>query len=202
MNRREVFSKLFFSSESVKTLLAGDAVHADILPAVENKWHFFPGNAVFLLQQEIVSLSEKFTIDAIVKFPGDTNESANTENSYTGFRLGVKGDPEDMAITANNGINAGITRNGYLLIGDTIGNKPVDETVLTVSVRLALTVIPQNSGKCFAKLKALDKSGNTLATLNTEYETDVWQGAIALVSYGESFVQHTHKYHSTLNRQT
>jgi hypothetical protein len=113
--------------------------------------------------------------------------AANTEKeSFAGFRLGVKGRFEDYrsAIMTGKGMDAGITRNGFLFVGNTTGDRKIGENILTEKIKLVLTVTAPYFGAHFTKLKAVDKAGNTIATLNsTEYDALDWKGNIALVSH-------------------
>jgi hypothetical protein len=98
------------------------------------------------------------------------------KDHYAGFRV-------DAGENSAESIDAGITRNGYLFINKTTGNRNIAETILTAGVRLALTITPQASGGYFIKLKALDQSGNTLAAVSTEQESVSWMSKVTIVNH-------------------
>lgn len=142
-----------------------------------------PDRTVQLLSHHLTGENKAFNVEMVFKFLNNPEVQTNNLNA-TGFRLGEKGEAVDYV----QGIDAGISRSGNLFIGKTISNKKINENILKEKVRLVLTVTPKsNSGEYFAKLKALDRSGNTLATISSaEYGAWVWTGNIAILSNSES----------------
>jgi alkaline phosphatase D len=140
---------------------------------------------VQVLTHKLSACSKSFKANLIFRFLNQPTLESGKEN-FAGFRLGVnvKGRFEKHCSQfINEGIDAGITRNGYLFIGETAGDKKLDEKLLIEKISLQLSVTPQSAGGNFAKLKALDKWGNTVSTLNSsEYCATAWQGNIALIS--------------------
>jgi alkaline phosphatase D len=139
---------------------------------------------VHVLTHQLSADNSSFRANLIFRFLNQPDPEADKEN-FAGFRLGVTGRFEDdqSVLKIGKGIDAGITRNGYLFIGTTISDKKVDEKKVTEKIRLRLSLTPQSTGGNFAKLKALDKSGNTLATLSSAaYDAAAWGGDITLVS--------------------
>lgn len=134
----------------------------------------------------LVETSKVFKAVTILRFFDNRIDKAWKEN-YAGFRIGVKVDlyEYDPAITTENGIDIGITRDGCLFIGDNFSSKQIAEEILLTEIRLVLSAIPQTGGKYFTKLKALDRSGNTLATLSDEQEAATWMGFVGLVSQSQ-----------------
>jgi hypothetical protein len=142
-----------------------------------------PGRTVQLLSHQLTDENKGFSIEMVFRFLN--KPEAQTSNWNTaGFRLGEKGETANYA----QGIDAGVSRSGNLFIGKTISDKKVNESILNEKVRLVLTVMPKlNSSEYFAKLKALDRSGNTIATLSSaEYGALFWIGNIAVLSNFET----------------
>jgi hypothetical protein len=110
-------------------------------------------------------------------------DTDNNKDDYAGFRLGlgVRGYGE---LATYKALNAGVTRDGYMLFGTKYSERKIEESKLTEKIRLQLTIIPKATGGNFAKLKTMDQAGNTLATMSTDtYEASAWQGDILLVSH-------------------
>ena len=84
---------------------------------------------------------------------------------HAGFRLSERlENGESVAV-----LQAGMTKDGYLFIGDAVSFKPIEQNITFSRTKIVLTMIPQASGKQFLKLKAFDGYGNTLATLSAEH---------------------------------
>lgn len=148
---------------------------------------------VQVLTHQLSAGNNSFRANLIFRFLNQPGPEADKEN-FAGFRLGLTGRFEDnrSATMTGEGIDAGVTRNGYLFIGKTVSDKKIDEKILTEKIRLQLSVTPQSTGGNFAKLKALDRSGNTVATLSSSaYDAAAWQGNIALVSHFKNDKQNT-----------
>jgi len=148
---------------------------------------------VHVLTHQLSACNNSFRANLIFRFLNLPGPEADKEN-FAGFRLGLTGRFEDnrSATMTGEGIDAGVTRNGYLFIGKTVSDKKIDEKILTEKIRLQLSVTPQSTGGNFAKLKALDRSGNTIATLSSaSYDAAAWQGNIALVSHCKANKQNT-----------
>ena len=195
-----------------------EEIQPDTANSFKSKWHLLPGKGwidedlcahglqdwcikdgalhcvthgtdrtVHLLTHQLSAGNNSFRANLIFRFLNQPDPEADKEN-FAGFRLGVTGRFEDHY----NGINAGVTRNGHLFIGKTISNKKIDEKILTEKIRLQLSVTPLSTGGNFAKLKALDNSGNTIATLSSAaYDATAWQGNIALVSHCKTNKENT-----------
>ena len=139
---------------------------------------------VHVLTHQLSAGNHSFRANLIFRFLNQPAQEDDKEN-FAGLRLGIKVRFEDhrSATILDDGIDAGVTRNGYLFIGKTISEKKIDEKIVTEKIRLQLSVTPQSSGGNFVKLKALDKSGNTIATLSSSaFGAAAWQGNIALIS--------------------
>ncbi len=110
----------------------------------------------------------------------NTNTSAK---NYTGFRLGAKGKFEDYRSAAifGEGLDVGITTEGYLFIGDEKGAKKID---IRQVIRLRLEATPEN-GAYQLKLSAKDSKGeNILAEIVAlEIASEAMIGNLALVSH-------------------
>jgi hypothetical protein len=140
---------------------------------------------VHLLSHRLHAGNESFRASLIFRFLSQPVPGNNVEN-FAGFRLGINVILQDnsTATMNENGIDAGVTRNGYLLIGKTCGAGKIDEHILTGEIRLQLFVTPLSTGGSFVKLKALDACGNTVATHSSDAcDATTWQGGIALVSH-------------------
>jgi hypothetical protein len=142
---------------------------------------------VLLLTHQCSSETKSFSAEMTFRFLNEPTEVSDGKN-VAGFRLGIEGRYDDcrFAITTGKGIHAGITRCGHLFIDETFSGIKINETILTSSIRLVLVVTAQASGAHFAKLKAMDHSGNTLATISTDkFCANDWKGNIALMSHFE-----------------
>lgn len=107
------------------------------------------------------------------------NELIGSHDLRFGFRISTTGNAGEVA----QPIDAGLSSNGTLFIGGDTGDKLLKDNLLKGHLRLALSVITQSSGGCFAKLRAFDRSGNTLAVLSsTKYTSSEWQGNIGVFS--------------------
>lgn len=138
-----------------------------------------------VLTHQLSDANKPFRAELILRFTGSTETGSENEN-YAGFRLGIKGRFADYrsAIFTGKGINTGITRNGHLFIGTSIGEQKIEEKILTREIRLVLTVTPVTTGGNFTKLRAMDKTGNTLAIVSThDFDTTAWKGNIAVISH-------------------
>lgn len=138
---------------------------------------------VHVLTHQLSNIKKSFSTNLVFRF---INKPSEEKENYAGFRLGVKGRFEDYrsAIFTGKGIDVGITRNGFLFIGNVVGEKKVSEKILLEKIRLSLVVTAQQSGGYYAKLNALDKSGNTISTLSsTCLDEKLWQGNMAIVSH-------------------
>lgn len=138
----------------------------------------------FVLTHQLKNHSESFYATATLCFL-HTTEFAKRNENFAGFRIGVKGRFEDYrsAIMTGVGIDIGVTRNGFLFIGKLMSGVKINEETLISEIRLVLSATPLPSGKNFVKLKALDKSGNTITAISEEQEPELWVGNIALVSH-------------------
>jgi alkaline phosphatase D len=148
---------------------------------------------VHIITHQLSAGNNSFSANLIFRFLNQPGPEGNKEN-FAGFRLGATVRFEDhySVLMTGKGIDAGVTRNGCLFIGNTLSDKKIDEKILTKKIRLQLTVTPQSTGGNFAKLKALDKYGNTVATLSSSaYDAAAWQGNIALVSNCKNNKQNT-----------
>jgi alkaline phosphatase D len=109
--------------------------------------------------------------------------AAASAQSYFGFRLGAKGRFDDYRSAAvfGQGLDAGITTEGRLFIGDRHGPERIP---LDRPVRLRLAARPQGSGYQIT-LGALDGASGTIrSSLGTSAPTtDSLTGNIALVSH-------------------
>ena len=157
---------------------------------------------VHILTHQLSARNNSFRANLIFRFLNQPDQEADKEN-FAGFRLGVTGRFEDhySVLMTGKGINAGVTRNGHLFIGKTISDKKIDEKILTEKIRVQLSVTPQSTGGNFAKIKALDKSGNTLVTLSSSsYDATAWQGNIALVSNCQANKENTDQPTIAINK--
>jgi hypothetical protein len=148
---------------------------------------------VHVLTHQLSAGDNPFKANFIFRFLNQPDPEDDIEN-FAGFRLGVKVRFQDhhSSTLKDNCIDAGVTRNGYLFIGKTSNAKKIDETILTERIRLQLSVTPLSTGGNFAKLKAMDNWGNTIATLSSaEYDAMAWQGNIALVSHFKTNKENT-----------
>ncbi|HUH32400.1 MAG TPA: hypothetical protein VLZ28_00520 [Daejeonella sp.] len=135
-----------------------------------------PDTNAFLSDYRLSGEGKSFKAEMLFTFLGELMDQAKHE-LHVGFRVS----PTEQSNDAN--IDAGVSRDGSLFIGQTKGDKVLNEGILAEPLRLVLTVISQSAGGCFAKLKALDRSGNTLATLSsTKYACSEWQGDIGVLS--------------------
>jgi hypothetical protein len=162
MNRREIFKKLF----------TGPAAGAGITPTAD--W-----------QQPAAVLPEYLTASASLQFLHATDKERRAFR--TGFRLLRREESDGLVL-----LSAGITETGQLFIDDKLSHNRIAENVLESSARLTLTLIPQDAGKQFIKLKAFDSFGNTLATLSTEKEME-GNPEIEVYADEEGFVQFTNQ---------
>lgn len=136
---------------------------------------------VHVATHQLTSDKKSFAATLVFRFMNKFAEGE--EDSFAAFKFGIREKAEGAAPDGNKvHMVAGITRGGYLFIDKTIGDRKIEGRILTESISLALTVIQQSTGLYFAKLRALDKAGNTLAALSsTEFDAMGWQGTIALV---------------------
>lgn len=158
---------------------------------------------VNILTHQLAQNEKGFT--ASLEFRFLNKPVMETENeSFAGFRLGMKGrfaDYRSAILTGSKGIDAGITRSGYLFIGKTISDKKLDEKILTGGIRLVLAVLPQSSGRHVARLKALGKAGSTMATLSsTDFDPAAWEGNIALASHCKSNIENADQPTIAINK--
>jgi alkaline phosphatase D len=138
-----------------------------------------PDRSVNLKTHELSGDLKPFRAEMVLRFIDETADIALIEN-YIGFRFG----PESKIDGSGDGIEAGITSTGHLFIGNSISDKRIAQGILKEKIRLVLSVIPQSTGGCFGKLKALDQAGNTVVTLSsTEYQSSQWQGSIAILCH-------------------
>ena len=148
---------------------------------------------VHVLTHQLSGGNNSFNVNFIFRFLNQAVPEDDTEN-FAGFRLGinVRSENPHSGTLKDKGIDAGVTRNGYLFIGKSFGTKKIDEIILTGKIRLQLWVTPLSTGGNFAKLKAMDSPGNTIATLSSaEYGALAWQGNIALVSHCKTNKENT-----------
>ncbi len=136
-----------------------------------------------LFTHQLIPANKSFRANLIFCFLNQAAADCDRQN-FAGFRFGVRGGFENhCSKMINEGIDVGVTRNGYLFIGETVGDRKVDEKILIEKISLQFSIIAQSTGGNFAKLKALDKWGNTISTLNSsEYGAAAWQGNIELIS--------------------
>ncbi|WPP51811.1 alkaline phosphatase D family protein [Catalinimonas niigatensis] len=109
------------------------------------------------------------------------NPQASAQH-YTGFRLGAQGKFEDYRSAAvfGKGLDAGITTEGVLFIGEKQGTQKVD---VSQPVDLRLLATPEN-GNYTLQLACLGSNDETLAELSTtNVSNDTLRGNIALVSH-------------------
>jgi len=143
---------------------------------------------VHILTHQLSSEKKSFKAEIEIRFLNKNINDSVLEN-HAGFRLGVKGRYEDYrsAIMTGKGIDIGITRNGFLFIGKSVGEKKIDESVLTEKIKLSLSVTAQSTGNYFTKLKATDKHGNTIAAMSSsELDAESYHGNISIVSHFKS----------------
>lgn len=143
MNRRDIFKKLFTSS-------SGTGV------APGTGW-----------QQPVALQVKHFTASVELRF---LNTRSFGDEPQAGFRLFENEQDNETGDAAVDLLKAGVTKNGYLFIGNTTSDKRIAEEILMSVTKLVLTVIPQHSGRQYIKLKAMDGYGNTLTTLSLEQE--------------------------------
>lgn len=152
-----------------------------------------------VLTHQLAEENKGFTANLVFRFLNGAI-AASSKTIFAGMRFGLKenvGNDSTAGISCN-GINVGITRSGYLFIGEKTGDRKLDGNVLTENLRLSFSIVPQAAGGSFAKLKVLDQSGNTVATLaSAAHDATAWQGGIALVSYSEATAERTHVAIST-----
>ena len=138
-----------------------------------------PNATAFLSDYRLSGEGKSFNAEMFFKVNKEQIDQAK-HNLNVGFRFSSKENVNE----AVNHIDAGLSSDGSLFIGGEKGNKLLREEVVKDSLRLALSVITQSSGRCFAKLRAFDRSGNTLATLSsTKFASSDWQGTIAILSH-------------------
>lgn len=138
MNRRDIFKKLF-----------AHAANTGIKPASGG-------------QPPAVVTPKHFTASVELCFLDTAADHA--KNTHAGFRLSERSGNGESTVV----LHAGMTRDGYLFIGDAFSLKPVEQNPTFSRTKVVLTMIPQSSGKQFLKLKAFDGYGNTLAVLSAE----------------------------------
>lgn len=149
---------------------------------------------VHILTHQLSADSKSFT--ATIDFRFLNKQGFRDAENFAGFRLGLKGRFNDYrsAIMTGKGIDVGVTRNGFLFIDKIISDKKIDEKVLNRNIKLVFVAIPQSSGGCFAKLKALDIAGNTIATLSSSENChNDWAGNIAIVSHFNAINENTNQ---------
>lgn len=214
MNRRSILKALFLgTSTAVPSVVKEQAVaglKTDDMGISDKRWHVLsernamrelsPGNpevnwqiengrltcmghlpnATAILSDYRLSGEDKsFQAEMLFKFNDELIDQAK-HGLDVGFRFLSTGDISDAA----QHIDAGLSRDGSLFIGRERGDRLLKEEILKEQLRLALSVITQSSGGCFAKLRAFDRSGNTLATLSsTKYSSSDWQGSIGVLSH-------------------
>lgn len=140
MNRRDIFKKLF-----------AHAANAGVTPESGR-------------QQHVVIAPKHFTASVELCFLDIAVD--NEKHIHAGFRLSERSENGE-SITV---LQAGMTKDGYLFIGETFSFKPIEQKPPFSRTKIVLTMIPQASGKHFLKLKAFDGYGNTLGAVSTEQE--------------------------------
>lgn len=148
---------------------------------------------VQVLTHQLSDSNSSFKATFIFRFLNHPNPDDDMEN-FAGFRLGVRVRSNELNSSKinNKGIDAGVTTSGHLFIGKTYSPKKIDKPILTENIRLQLSVLPVSTGGNYAKLKALDRAGNTIATLSSaEYDALAWQGNIALISHCKTNKENT-----------
>lgn len=138
-----------------------------------------PHRLINLKTHSLSADSKPFSAEMVLRFMDKAAAIASIGN-LAGFSFGSANKFDEP----NKEIKAGITRAGHLFIGKSISNKDISESILKENVRLVLSVFPESAVGCFAKLKALDQAGNTLATLSSiEYRSQEWEGSIGILSH-------------------
>jgi alkaline phosphatase D len=136
---------------------------------------------VHLLTHQLSNNKKSFTATLELQYLA-TNAEVSKEQ-FAGLRLGVQGKYDDYrsAIFTGSGLDVGVTRNGFLFIGNKTSERKIEENILLQKVKLSVSAIPQKEKGYFIKLRALDTAGNTIDTLS--FETETLQGNIAIVSH-------------------
>lgn len=136
---------------------------------------------VHVLTYQLSDERKAFSAETNFKFLNDAVSEQNKED-FAGFRVGIKGRFDDYrsAIMTGKGIDAGVTRSGFLFLGKTFHKRKIDEKILRENVRLTLTV----SAISNAVLKAFDSSGQVIAEIITdEFNAENYRGNVAIVSH-------------------
>lgn len=144
-----------------------------------------PDRTVHLLTHQLSTESKGCNIQTVFKFVNEPDHQQDRKN-FAGVRLGVKGRFNDYrsAIMTGKGVDAGITRSGYLFIGDRYSENKLDEPFLTKDLTLKINVVPGPEERSTVSLEVMDTLGKVLGTLQAAYSTGQdWSGNIALVSH-------------------
>lgn len=153
-----------------------------------------PDSTVFLSDYRLSDEAKSFEAEMLFTFQNELDGQAKPE-----LRVGFRISPEGQCGDKN--IDAGISGDGTLFIGQYRGDRVLKADVLKEPLRLVLTIIPQSIGGCFAKIKAFDRSGNMLAALSsTKYSSSEWQGNIGILSRYASPQWHERIPTVTVNR--
>ena len=137
-----------------------------------------PNTTAFLSDYRLSGEGKSFKAEMLFTYSNELSDQTG-QGLHVGFRFSSNGNINEEA----RPIDAGLSSDGSLFIGEDKSDRLLKEEVLNEPLRLALSVITQSSGICFAKLRAFDRSGNTLATLSsTKYASSDWQGNIGVLS--------------------
>lgn len=143
---------------------------------------------VHILTHQLTGDSKKFHAKLSFRFLAP-NPLGDAKSDFAGLSLGVKGRFNDYrsAIMSGSGINAGVTRDGYLFIDKTFSEVKIPEPVLTDLIRLTIDFVPHAPGRGRIEIKAVNKGGDTVAFVTSEeFEPTVWKGNVAIVSHFKS----------------
>ncbi|TAM82752.1 MAG: twin-arginine translocation signal domain-containing protein [Acidobacteria bacterium] len=133
---------------------------------------------VFLLTHDVSSREGTLAMSVRV---GRMEDSEDLDEGYAGFRLGIKSFVDDYRARAihGRGLNAGITAEGKLFIGEVKTSTP--RVKLNQELRLNLNAQP-SGGRYAVTLRAEDTIGKTLAEVTRQVQGGWLEGGVALVS--------------------
>lgn len=139
---------------------------------------------VFLLTHEVAAREGTLSISVRLGKPKDTGEDLG--EGYAGFRVGIKSFVDDYRARAihGRGMNAGLTGEGRLFIGEVKASSPrVD---LDQDLQLGLQARPAGGGY-MVTLHAHDREGKSLAEVTRQVPGDWLEGGVALVCSSGKF---------------
>ena len=151
-----------------------------------------PDRSVHILTHQLSEKTNSFKAAMSLRFLHQSYTVVPEEN-YIGFRIGAQGRHKDYrsAIMTGTGVDIGISRNGYLFIGKSVGGKKIDESKMTGTINLSMAVTPHASGQYTVKLKATDRIHHTLATWSAPLvDVGTSQGNIAIISHQKAIPEY------------